>query len=449
MDRSKKGSSLLSPYNLHKWRSSKEIAPIQSPTDTINESKKTDNQMKDIMRRAVMNAKIKSYARLTQVKGMSSCLFIMDDTIRLMEWLAYHFTVLPMRYLIVGIDPHSLFPDRIIEVLERWKPYMNITIWRDPEIYLSNVPYDKAWKRKYWISPGVVNPLYNDTSSHGYRSQEHKRRQNIFTTYCYREHLAANRSWVINLDTDEYLIPNYFSDHEDGNASNFVIHYVGTKEKLDRDRRHAMDIREHLPALTKRITVSEILEQTEFDRCLKIPAINFTSQKGTKRYQGTIPGSEKLITLTQTKTGPREGRTTKAILDVSRAQLAYLTWEKFVNVHNPNKRMCGWNGVIGSGTDYISSAFRYHHYVAGSFEISLERAQDYRVRESGTEVMEHFESRNFEPISGETTDIFPWLDWFVDIMGRNLANDVLFSPIQERYREMRELYKEHFTISAS
>ena len=378
-----------------------------------------------------------SFGNLKEVKGMSSCLFIMDDTIRLIEWLAYHYTVLPLQYLIVGIDPHSTNPHRIVQVLDRWKSYINITVWDDPQTYLAHVPWDKGWKRKYWLAPGVMNPLYNNKTSHGYKSQEHKRRQNIFTTYCYREHFAAKRNWVINLDTDEFLIPNYISTNEDTNSSSFVIHYIGTDEKLERDRTTSMTIRRRLPSLAKRVTVSEILDQTNLDRCLKIPSLNFTSQRGQYAYHGAEDTTWKLITLLQSQTGPREGRTTKAILDLSRARLEYLVWQKFVNVHNPNKRMCGWNGVIGSGTDFISSAFRYHHYVAGSLETSFERAQDYRLRESGIKLKAHFESRNFEPIQEENTDIFPWLQWFLDRVGQDAAHELLFAPLEEAYTTMR------------
>lgn len=32
----------------------------------------------------------------------SSCLLVMDDNHRLTEWLAYHYHVLPLRYMVVG-----------------------------------------------------------------------------------------------------------------------------------------------------------------------------------------------------------------------------------------------------------------------------------------------------------------------------------------------------------
>jgi hypothetical protein len=52
--------------------------------------------------------------------------FIMDDTIRLLEWLAYHYTVLPLSHLMVAIDPNSKHVDRIMEILDSWNGKINI-----------------------------------------------------------------------------------------------------------------------------------------------------------------------------------------------------------------------------------------------------------------------------------------------------------------------------------
>ena len=44
-------------------------------------------------------------APLDHNEGFSSCLLIMDDNHYLIEWLAYHYHVLPLRRLIVATDP--------------------------------------------------------------------------------------------------------------------------------------------------------------------------------------------------------------------------------------------------------------------------------------------------------------------------------------------------------
>jgi len=67
-------------------------------------------------------------------KGLSACLLINDENPRLPEWLAYHYHILPLRSLIIAIDPSSrLSPDTI---LKRWtndhtELGLDIQVWND------------------------------------------------------------------------------------------------------------------------------------------------------------------------------------------------------------------------------------------------------------------------------------------------------------------------------
>lgn len=49
----------------------------------------------------------------------SACLLVMDDNHRLVEWMAYHYHVLPLRYLVVAVDPRSQTSPT--KVLNRWR----------------------------------------------------------------------------------------------------------------------------------------------------------------------------------------------------------------------------------------------------------------------------------------------------------------------------------------
>jgi hypothetical protein len=40
-------------------------------------------------------------------KSFSACLLIMDDNHRLSEWIAYHHFALPLRHLVVTVDPRN------------------------------------------------------------------------------------------------------------------------------------------------------------------------------------------------------------------------------------------------------------------------------------------------------------------------------------------------------
>ena len=62
--------------------------------------------------------------------NMLACLLVMDDTIKLTEWIAYHYTVLPLSHLIVTIDPTSVLHKEIQGVLQLWKPHLAyINVW--------------------------------------------------------------------------------------------------------------------------------------------------------------------------------------------------------------------------------------------------------------------------------------------------------------------------------
>jgi len=49
------------------------------------------------------------HARVVASPGFAICLLVLDYTIRLHEWvgLAYHYTVLPLSSLFIGVDPKS------------------------------------------------------------------------------------------------------------------------------------------------------------------------------------------------------------------------------------------------------------------------------------------------------------------------------------------------------
>jgi hypothetical protein len=80
---------------------------------------------------------------INSTRGMSACLLVMDDTIKLTEWLAYHYTVLPLSHLIVAIDPASVLENEINKVLSLWNTRMYIEVWTN-DTWMT-LPPDKGW----------------------------------------------------------------------------------------------------------------------------------------------------------------------------------------------------------------------------------------------------------------------------------------------------------------
>ena len=70
-----------------------------------------------------------------KIKGLSGCILIKDENHNLIEWLAYHYTMLPLHYLVIAIDPNGISSSPI-NIINRWNKditntEMNITIWND------------------------------------------------------------------------------------------------------------------------------------------------------------------------------------------------------------------------------------------------------------------------------------------------------------------------------
>ena len=109
--------------------------------------------------------------------SFSACVLALDENARLIEWLAFHYQILPLRRLIVAIDPRSRL--RPSSILQRWAGMMNITEWSDAD---------------YGFTPGN-RPLIG----------RHRSRQAMFFRRCMLSLKAEHRTWVALVDADEFV----------------------------------------------------------------------------------------------------------------------------------------------------------------------------------------------------------------------------------------------------
>ncbi|KAL3942468.1 MAG: hypothetical protein SGBAC_003352 [Bacillariaceae sp.] len=111
----------------------------------------------------------------------------MDDYERLIEWIAYHYHVLPLRHLVIFKDPNSEKDPS--EILERWKPFLEITLWTN-------------------ISQFTFIPQTRSILSQLKGLQHHNKQQGLFYRNCLN-HLKQNKwTWTYVGDTDEFLVLN-------------------------------------------------------------------------------------------------------------------------------------------------------------------------------------------------------------------------------------------------
>ena len=383
----------------------------------------------------------------TTAKSMSACLLLLDDTIRLVEWLAYHYTVLPLRHLIIAIDPNSHRDDEIHEILAMWGDRINITTYVN-DTWLTLEP-EEGWGRMIRAENGRVRGWFRNKNNPSYLSQAHKRRQNFFFSFCLQELYATDReSWAVLIDSDEFLLYNYrHPEHENPDLYD-AENEVRSKADIDNERERNLPVREQLPSLADEVTMAEFLHSYENatvleygeqarPRCLNVPHLQFaTHESHASVVNLDIPAEVDpglLMTMSQRMTGPMVGEFSKGILNLATAPTVdWFRFDSVVNVHTPNRRMCGRKGRTGSGTDFIGALLRLHHHRAGNVETYLQRSADYR----GGSIWRFFNDRNFDPV-GENDDIRPWLSWFMRKVGESEANRLLFQPLQELYTDVR------------
>ncbi|KAI2496644.1 hypothetical protein MHU86_17847 [Fragilaria crotonensis] len=332
----------------------------------------------------------------------------MDDTIRLLEWLAYHYTVLPLSHLMVAIDPNSQKTDRIMEILGTWQEKIHIKAYRNDTEWL-DLPWDYGYSRNIRQPDGKLMKWYTEKWPEVYAGQVHKRRQNYFCVHCMRYMKERGMDWTILTDSDEFLLFNYKHHKQEDTKVYDSLKRGVDKEDIDKERKRIAPFRERLPSLELRATIADFIHQEKLrTKCIIFPGIQFTSYESSrdKVFQG-VPADVNpyhLMTLRHRKAGPREGSFSKTMIDVSQGVLEDYTMETNINVHVPNKLLCGTNGYSGSGKDYISSIFRLHHYRTGTWESFIERAADRRAKMT----VERFIERNIEPKVIDD-DIRPWI----------------------------------------
>lgn len=118
---------------------------------------------------------------------MTSCMLIMDDNHWLVEWLAYHWTTVDLRYMIIAIDERSRTSP--VSILDRWRGQIEFELWNDSHFFENKPDADE-----------------------GYSLQEmNLLRQKTFLAKCMhtlKERHNETTTWVLFTDTDEFITVN-------------------------------------------------------------------------------------------------------------------------------------------------------------------------------------------------------------------------------------------------
>jgi hypothetical protein len=353
----------------------------------------------------------------TDYGSFSACLLLCDDNHFLIEWLAYHYHALPLRYLVVAVDPRSRTSPGAI--LDRWRDYdLTIVRWTDRD-FLPLEWQDRNFEDGDW--KGLL--------------MKHRERQRNFYPACFDHLRAGNRTWTVATDVDEYVHvnPNYAPKENVSGDGAVAGHSPATGAA---------------PEASRMITVMDVVQGTPHYRnvsCITVPRLRFGLYEGDVSSNNStfVPSRSSssssllgladhdFVTLRWKWHGPlgsrKANRLPKSMVDVSTIVGPFDRQD--TDAHRPVRSACPRRNLYTSNAD---SPLVVHHYV-GSREQFLFR----RDAREATEQRGEGRLGEYGLIrAGMDESITGWLDRFSNRVGHHEAGRLLrgvgnvsFSPI--------------------
>jgi hypothetical protein len=326
----------------------------------------------------------------------SACLLVMDDNHKLPEWLAYHYHALPLRHLVVAVDPQSVTSPS--KILDRWRQQgMTIEEWTDEEIDVA------SWHKN-------ESALY-DTLDAELKRDHHRLRQRRFYGTCSKHLKDHGRAWTIYIDSDEYLVFNGPANQTNHNLTNTP--YPSVQE--------SGAVIKYLQDQMKRNNTNSYWRKP----CIGIPRTLFGTKEGDKKKRKSIPQGFNDTTFDTLRYSKHTGRNVeslqhtgmgKCMVDLSRVPRDWIG-SYAPTAHRPIKSVCSPPWVHDEDT-----AFRINHYT-GSREAFAYRQDARMFAKVGTAEKEFERRSRFADIDDD--NIRPWLDGFVQEHGHERALQLL------------------------
>ena len=416
-----------------------------------------------------------------------ACLLTKDEKQIIPEWIAYHYTVLPLRHLVVAIDPLSLTDPRpILDKYSKTLPDLHITVWTNQTQYVKR--YNS--KNESIIAKADPTHLQNSVKA---KMNAHRQRQRAFyescleyfksttttttaTTTSTTGHEPPNSDgsgdnslpplvpWVMLSDTDEYVTFNtkfLIADDESRQAAPQEDDIICQRRRCYRDPNAtnatttSMFILPQYIGRQNETLAHYIAKSTKFQQhtnqtlCRVFPRITFISNKEVddQQLQSYLPSTN----------SPLNGSTFHTLRYQNYGQLIHKTLPgkafvkienyhphgvhlgiKITNPHRPFDNLCD-NSAFPRVSDG-QQPFRFHHYT-GSYETFVSRPS--RPERSATMWLAR---NNVTRYTGIDDSLSQWVKEFVKLIpgdSEDDSNNKLFELTQQ-LRE--EAYQEALAI---
>ncbi len=339
-----------------------------------------------------------------------------EDNDLFYEWLAYHYTVLPLHYVYVGSDEGNQQDPR--DVLRRWKTAnIGLEYWVVNSTDFGSTPVTINFT-------GSRRPSYSAEHEDAHHSFVH--RQRAFMTSCVRFLRSQGLHWVTFIDTDEFLVINRMSEEEKAmmqQNDRETLHHSKAVETT------AYQMRNELPAIDNQSTIVDILRRLEhiedLGSCYTIPRLLYGALENV-----TCPDASTVTRIAQSKFHYKEMSTLRFTQHARKGDFAKSKYGKVMinlsrlsdetvgstprNIHRPYKPEC----KAGASGNFAHSSFYLNHYI-GSWE-------RYNSREDSRRNREEWE-RRAHLTAGDSCEhaVYNWFPRFLEIVGEERAQYLL------------------------
>jgi hypothetical protein len=338
----------------------------------------------------------KEIQKIDDLESLSSCLCVMDDNHRLVEWIAYHYFVMRLRYLVILPDPKSVIMPK--PVLDKWRKYMTIVEWKDAD-YMTEQQYNASLSVRNMTEPPKK-----------LAQQHHNLRQNNFLKKCAVHMKENNRTWVGFTDVDEYYVINHeliaksSQLMEEPGGGFKVLHEMNKLlESLHRMANLTITDRFLGPCITTYRTLFGAVESKKNKIRRSVPSFLDPRRFETLRWR-------------YHKSPKIKAQDGKSMLDVSRIPLA--TLESEASFTRPHALLPECPSIYYHGNAFV----RINHYL-GNFEYYSFRANDPRKGAKKNRRMWNSQSNQTDQSNGD--EIRPWISGFVRYFGVEEAKHLL------------------------
>jgi heme exporter protein D len=317
--------------------------------------------------------------------AFGACIMVKEDNDLLYEWLAYHYTVLPLGYLVVGSDIGNSQDPAI--VLKRWTKagIVDLSYWiLQPEDFIHrHVNYDEKYGQNATTMDKAQLSLV-ELKSHHHHALIH--RQKGFMTACTELLKKQGVGWTIYIDTDEFVALNPLTSEDEelevGGKGHFSISntsYEIRKQFLDSaNNKTILDIVLELQRnrdMTECYTMPRLLVGAlENGTCPEKDGVQAVQQLARAQLNDRFEHMSTLRFFQHAKKGDfTRSKYGKVMMDLSKIPDETIKLQQPRNIHRPYAAHCGAAG----GAHFPNSFLFLRHYI-GSWERYASRSDDHR-----------------------------------------------------------------------